>query len=90
MANNIKVNPWFIDTPGTSIIWPGRVYIKNLIWNKPTAGTALVIKDQNGNTIIDTVANTQDPMIAFGNLGWVNGFVVTTLASGDLSVFINK
>lgn len=90
MANNFKVNPWYIDTPGAAVLWTGRVYIKELIWNKPTAGDALIILDQNGNTIINTVANTQDPMFAFGTLGWVNGIAVTTMASGTLSVFINK
>lgn len=88
MANNIGANPWYLDTVGT--IWPGKVYIKELIWNKPTAGDALVIKDINGNTIINTVANANDPMFAFGALSWVNGFVVVTLASGTLSVFITK
>lgn len=88
MANNESANPWYLDTVGFK--WTGRVYIKELIWNKPTAGTALIILDENGNTIINTVANTNDPMFAFGTLGWVNGFNVTTLASGTLSVFINK
>jgi hypothetical protein len=88
MANNISANPWYLDTVGS--IWHGRVYLKNIIWNKPTAGTALIILDDNGNTIINTVANTNDPMFDFGNLGWVNGFNLTTLASGTLSVFINK
>jgi hypothetical protein len=88
MANNESANPWYIDTVGFS--WTGRVYIKQLIWNKPTGGSALVILDENGNEIINTLANTADPMFSFGNLGWVNGFNVTTLASGTLSVFINK
>ena len=90
MANNISANPWTVDTASTALVWAGRIYIKELIWNKATAGTALVIKDQNGNVIIDTVANAADPMFAFGTLGWVNGMAVTTLASGTLSVFINK
>ena len=88
MANNITANPWYIDTVG--IVWHGKVYIKELIWNKPTAGDALIIIDDNGNTIINTVANAADPMFAFGTLSWVNGFHVTTMASGTLSVFITK
>lgn len=88
MANNVSANPWYLDTVAT--IWHGRIFIKELIWNKPTAGDALVILDDNGNTIINTVANTNDPMFAFGTLGGVNGMNLTTLASGTLSVFINK
>lgn len=90
MANNFSANPWYIDTPGVGAEWHGRVYIKDLIWNKPTAGTALIILDDNGNTILNTVANTNDPMFSFGTLGWVTGIHVTTLASGTLSFFINK
>lgn len=90
MANNISANPWYIDTASATAVWNGKVYIKELIWNKPTAGSALIILDQNGNTIINTVANANDPMFAFGTLSWVNGFVVTTLATGTLSVFITK
>lgn len=88
MANNISANPWFLDTVG--VIWHGRIYIKELIWNKPTGGDALIIVDDNGNTIINTLANTADPMFSFGTLGWINGLHITTMASGDLSVFINK
>jgi hypothetical protein len=88
MANNISGNPWYIDTPG--VIWHGLVYIKNIVWNKPAAGNALVILDDAGRTILNTVANTNDPMFDFGNLSIVNGFNVTTLAGGTLSVFINK
>lgn len=88
MANNISANPWYLDTVG--IIWHGKIYIKELIWNKPTAGGALIILDDNGNTIINTVANASDPMFAFGTLSWVNGFNIITMASGTLSVFITK
>lgn len=88
MANNVTANPWYLDTVGT--VWAGRIYFKELVWNKPTAGTALILTDINGNTIINTVANAQDPMYSFGSLGWVNGLVIVTLASGTLSAFINK
>lgn len=88
MANNLTGNPWFIDTVG--VIWHGNVYIKNILWNKPTAGGALKIVDDAGRTIIDTVANASDPMFDFGNLSWISGFNVVTMASGTLSVFINK
>lgn len=88
MANNITGNPWFIDTTG--IIWHGNVYVKTIVWNRPTAGDALKIVDDAGRTILDTVANTNDPMFDFGTMSWVGGFNVVTLASGVLTVFINK
>jgi hypothetical protein len=88
MANNISANPWYLDTVG--VIWHGRIYIKELLWNKPTAGTALLLVDDYGNTIINTIANASDPSQSFGSLGWINGMALTTLGSGTLSVFINK
>lgn len=88
MANNISANPWYLDTVG--VIWHGKVYIKELIWYKPTAGDALIILDDNGNTIVNTIANASDPMFSFGTLSWVNGFNLTMLASGTLGVFITK
>ena len=88
MANNITGNPWFVDTPG--VIWHGNVYLKEIVWNKPTAGSALKIVDDAGRTILDTVANASDPMQDFGTMSWVSGFNVVTLATGVLTVFINK
>ena len=87
MPNDLTANPWFVDTPAT--IWPGRVYIKDLIWNKPTVGATLIVTDINGNTVLNTVANT-DAMFYFGNMGWITGLVVVTMSSGALSIFINK
>lgn len=88
MANDISGNPWKLDTVG--VIWHGNVYIKDIVWNRPTAGGALKIVDDAGRTIIDTVANASDPMFEFGTLSWINGFNLVTLGSGILTVFINK
>lgn len=88
MANDISGNPWSIDTVG--IIWHGNVYIKELIWNKPAAGATLKIVDDAGRTVLDTVANANDPMFAFGTLSWVRGINVVTMSSGNLSFFITK
>ncbi len=90
MATNITANPWYIDTAGTGLIWTGKIYIKDLIWNKPTPGGALIILDQNGNVIINTIANASDAMFSFGTLSWVNGMSIPTMASGTLSIFITK
>jgi hypothetical protein len=88
MANDITGNPWYIDTAAE--VFKQRVYVKNIIWNKPTAGTALIILDNQGRTIINTVANANDPMFDFGYIGWIEGFNVATLASGALTVVISK
>lgn len=88
MANDVSGVTWYLDTPGT--IWPYRVYIRQILWNSPAAGNALVIKDVQGRFLINTVANSADPMFEFSCQTWQNGFVLTTLAGGTLQVVVNK
>lgn len=88
MPNNITGNPWFIDTVGFQ--YKDLVYIKNLLWNEPTAGATLVILDNQGRTIINTTANAADPAIVLGEFRWVQGFNLVTMSSGNLSVVIHK
>lgn len=88
MANDISGVTWFLDTTGT--IWKQRVYIKSIIWNKPTAGATLVITDMQGRNLVNTVANASDPMFEFGTQTWQNGFVLVTMSSGTLQVITNK
>lgn len=88
MANNISGVTWFIDTVGT--IFTQRVYIKSILWNKPAAGATLVITDMQGRNLVNTIANTNDPMFEFSSQTWQNGFVVVTMSSGTLQVVVNK
>lgn len=88
MANDVSGVTWHLDTVGT--VWTQRVYIQSILWNKPTPGDALKIVDMQGRILIDTVANTNDPMFEFSKQTWQNGFVIITMASGTLDVVINK
>lgn len=88
MANDVSGVTWFIDTPGT--IWTQRVYIGSILWNKPTAGATLIITDMQGRDLVNTVANSADPMFEFSKQTWQNGFVVVTMSSGTLQVVVNK
>jgi hypothetical protein len=88
MPNNISGVTWFIDTVGT--IFTQRVYIKSILWNKPTAGAVLIITDMQGRDLINTVANAADPMFEFSTQTWQNGFVVVQMDSGTLQVVVNK
>jgi hypothetical protein len=88
MPNDVSGVTWFVDTVGT--VWNQRVYIKSILWNKPTAGAALVITDMQGRDLINTVANASDPMFEFSTQTWQNGFVLVTLGSGTLQVVVNK
>lgn len=88
MANNFTSNPWTIDSVMASP-YQAYVRIKDLTWDEQTAaGDQLVIIDQHGKLIIDTKASAQNVFQRWGSLGWVNGFQVTTLTSGKLTIAI--
>lgn len=90
MANNFSTNPWTIDSVMASAYKAG-VYLGNIIWDEQAAaGDQVVIVDQNGKLILDTKASAQNVFQNLGKIGWVNGFQVTTLGSGKLTVAISK
>lgn len=87
MANTISTNPWRIDTLPFS--YPYRTKLTGVQWTDQTsAGDHLVVTDTNGNTIIDSRAQTPNYQQSFLNILWVDGFVVTVLDSGVLSVAV--
>jgi len=97
MANDFSANPWFIDTaystPPTSPahITNSMVYVKSVTWSDQVAGgDQLLIKDRNGKIIQDAKAQAANATIILNNPGWVEGFMVPTLASGKLSVVVSK
>ena len=88
MANNLTTNPWTIDTV-MAAAYPSYVRIRDLTWDEQAAsGDQLVIVDQHGKLIIDTKASGANVYQRWGNLGWVNGFQVTTLGSGKVTIAI--
>lgn len=87
MANSITGNPWTIDTAG--VITTSAVFIKNLLWTNATDGDTLVILDNAGRDIIRAkylAAGDNN----FGEFRWVQGFNVTTIGSGEVTVVIHK
>lgn len=88
MANDISSNPWYLDTTG--VIYAANVKIKRVVWSKQAAvGDALLVKDRNGKTIIDSKAYAVNFNQEFAYDGWFNGFTLTTLASGILMVYLS-
>lgn len=88
MANNFSTNPWTIDSTMASA-YKAYVWIKDLTWDEQAnAGDQLVIVDQNGKLILDTKASAQNVYQRFGRIGPVNGFQVTTITSGKVTVAI--
>lgn len=91
MANNFTSNPHTIDGVMAAAYPPGvgYVWIKDISWTEQVgAGDQLVIKDRNGNLILDTKASGANVFERFGELNRVNGYQVTTLASGKVTIAI--
>lgn len=87
MANDISSNPWFIDTAG--VLYKDKVKIKRLVWTQQaTAGDSLVLKDINGQIIIQSKAYQPNFNQEFAYDGWFNGLDLTTLTSGVLLVYL--
>lgn len=94
MANYLKENPFFLDTP-VNLQPPnwGKIFVKDVRWESFAAGSHLVVQTGTGGTIIDETTGATDTdlgVMRFGPFGWVNGFNVTTLGSGNVTVTITK
>ena len=88
MANNISSNPWYVNvTPFSYTL--SYVYVKDIIWSSYSSGT-LTITDRNGNIIVSSTVTAAGPAIRFGPFGWVNGLIVTSVSSGNVSIPITK
>lgn len=87
MANSISGTVWRIDTLPFTYKYPVKITGAN--WTDQTAvGNQIVVKDNGGNTIIDSKAQQVNFQQNFGNLGWQTGITVTTLDSGVLTISV--
>ena len=94
MANDFSGMTWYIDTvmTGEAPQWKNcNVFVRSLNWSgMGTAGDQLVVKDRNGKTIYDVVAQAANENINLPNLGWQAGVVVTTLSSGNVQIAVGN
>jgi hypothetical protein len=84
MANSISSGIWRIDTAPFSYTYP--VKIMNLNITGATAADHVVLKDVNGNTIVDFTANASELDYRVGNLGWTRGVVIATGGLGTSAI----
>lgn len=96
MANDFSATTWLIDTAYSSVVSKNHitnsyVFCKSITWSDQVAGgDQLIITDRNGKVIQDIKAQAANSALIINNPGWVNGFLVPTLASGKLSVVMSK
>lgn len=88
MANDFGAGQWQIDAV-MATPYPSYVKVANIIWtDQAAAGDQLIIVDRNNKVIIDIKANGANVVQSIGNMGWVNGFKVSTLTSGKVYVYM--
>jgi len=91
MPNNFTSSPHTIDSVMATAYPPGvgYVWIEDISWTEMVnAGDQLVIKDRNGNLILDTKATGANQFERFGKLNRVNGYQITVLGSGKVTIVI--
>lgn len=87
---NLAGLPWIFAAAdaGATLWWPTWVRIDRITWaNQGAAGDSLVIKDRNGITRFQSAADTNKSLQDFGGM-WINGFQLSTMTSGSLSVWV--
>jgi hypothetical protein len=87
MSNVITANPWSLDTEGA--VYTHSVKIKTIHWVTPAAADdVLIIKDKNGNVIVQAVCEVDGSSQIFRIGKWYAGLTVDTLDSGTVLVHV--
>jgi hypothetical protein len=89
MANSWNGHQAIVDTPTTEPIFDSNCKIKGGVWTGMLAAATLVIVDLNGKAF-DYSTPEADYPVDIGPLGWLNGFAVPTISSGQLKLFFDK
>lgn len=88
MANDLSARQWRLDTPlafgnAAAVLWRANIYVKQIEFSNYAApGNQAILKDQNGKIIWSATGAADLSPIRVGDIGWVNGLVLDTLASG--------
>jgi hypothetical protein len=91
MTNQLKTNPWTLDTPAATPITTVHIKINNIEFVLFTATTdTVVIQDRNGNNVWDANGSgtTGGIIVRSGHIGWIDGLILLTLTGpGKVKVF---
>lgn len=85
MANQLKANPWTLDTVGK--VADFHMKINNIEFvNYAVATDAVVLQDRDGNNLWDATGSTNFNVVRSGHLGWVNGLKLASITPGSTGV----
>jgi hypothetical protein len=95
--NDLSSRQWKLDTAtafggAAALLWPGNVYVKSMYWANPGAAPQnAIVKDRNGKIVwapTTITGETDEADIRINDIGWVEGFVLDTLTTGQIIVYI--
>lgn len=90
MANVLTANPWVVDAASATPIFKTYAKIRHIEFEGYAAATDNVtVTDQNGVVIWIGHGNAALESERSGNIGWVNGIVITVLTSGKVTIYID-
>jgi hypothetical protein len=90
MANNLKGNPWTVDT--AAVLTTNNVLVKRMVWRPTTTGDDIDVVTNDGSSLwsFKCVAASSNGEIDY-NLevdGVVNGINVVTIDHGTLYIYL--
>jgi hypothetical protein len=91
MANDLTKNPLILDTVGT-VLADKLISINSVQWVDPVnVGDAVILRDQNGNTIFKASCVTQkQSLIKYFRPGFTfTGLNVVAITSGEIHLLFN-
>lgn len=89
MANQLKTNPWVLDTAAATLLATYNMRIHHMEFvGYSTATHTCILKDVNGNVIWQAHGDVGLENIVSFDLGWVQGLALTTLDSGKVLVYL--
>jgi hypothetical protein len=87
VANDVSSRQWFVDTLG--VIWTGNAKIIGIDFTNYAADAdTCALTDINGKPVWSVNGKADLSPVKSGNIGWVNGLILTNLSAGNLIVYI--
>lgn len=90
MANNLAGNPWYIDTPGATVLKAGRTFVSGIEWSgyNAQADQVTVQDGKRLDTVLNWVgANDLEPRSYPGSCV-IYDIIVPVLSGGVLKIFL--
>lgn len=89
MANDLRRNPWIIDTPGAGVLYSSRIFVKQFQFMQYLNDTDnVVVQDKNGREVWAENGAADLETVRSGAVGAIEGLIVPTLVNGKLLIYI--